>query len=128
MATKLYYHTKHSYKPGRGRESSNEPSQAVPGQSMSMKETVERYRSGMATSVNEPVYFDEEDLEKINRFYAPGSVDLTDLDELKAHVSDLQNSVDKAIKAKEIADKKAEMKAQMEIDLANESEEDSDAD
>lgn len=99
----LFYNTKRNYKPGSGRESSKLPSQTVPGQSRTMKEILDRYKRGLEIRESDSIYFDSEDIERVNKFFAPGSLDLTDLDELNRHVSNLNSLVDEANKKRQKA-------------------------
>lgn len=99
--TKLHYVNKRTYKPGSGRESSDLPSQTVPDEVYSLKELVERAQRGIEMDRKPVLYFDEEDLEKVNRYFSPGSLDLTDLDALRDRVSEMDEALQKAIQRRE---------------------------
>lgn len=107
-AKKLPYQTKNRYTGYRGEDYSNAENQTVPGQAFSVRELMKRHSRGLITEEQKPLYFDVDDIEYINRFYAPGALDLTDLDELSAHVTNLTDRFEKAkLKAEEMARKKA---------------------
>lgn len=98
---KNFYKTKNTYKVSVGT-TITEPSKTVKGESMTIKELLVRFSNGMPLTQKTPVYFDEPDLEKINRFFRP-DVDLTDLAQLNDHVNFLKSAVERA-QAEAIAD------------------------
>lgn len=113
----LFYVTKKSYKPGAGREQSGKPSQTIPGESYTMRELVQRHLAGMEAKKPDHPYFDAEDIETINEYYAPGSIDLVDLDNLKRHVNQLNSTVDKALKREKEQKRLQAEKDQGQLDL-----------
>lgn len=77
-------------------------SMTVPGQAKTIKQIMERALGGLMPDGRLVEYFDQEDLDKINKYYAnPGSLDLTDLDEMAEHVEALQDVVKKGQKIQE---------------------------
>lgn len=69
----------------------------VPGEAMTIQEIMERALGGMPIERENYGYFDQEDIDKISKFYAPHNLDLTDLDELRNEVAEFQAAVDNAI-------------------------------
>lgn len=102
--SKLFYITKRTYKHGLRGEINEGASQTVTGEAYTIKELMDRYRNGMPLPHSNYAYFDQEDLDQINRFFNPGSLDLTDLDELNNNVSMLQKSVQEAIERRKEAE------------------------
>lgn len=98
--------TKHVYLSNHQKygEINLEPSQTIPGESLTMKQIIEKYAMGIPLDRRNVEYFDQEDLDYINKFYQPGSLDLTDLDELQTHISTLQNSVTEAMEKAKAAE------------------------
>lgn len=82
-------------KPTKG-ETEFGPSQTIPNQTLSMRELYKRYAEGKQLYGREPIYLDAEAVDMINRYYAPGSLDLTDVEALDAHISYLHNEVQEA--------------------------------
>lgn len=73
-------------------------SMTVPGHSMTIKEIIARSMGGLPPEEVNHSYFDPGDLEKVNKFYSPHILDLTDLDELGKNASELKTAVENAIK------------------------------
>lgn len=92
--TNLWYVTKRTYehKPWHHSEN-NEPSQTIPDQTMSIEEIVRRYSQGEQLKETNTVFLDSDDLDNINRFYAPGALDLTDIELLQDHIQHLQSII-----------------------------------
>lgn len=93
----LFYLTHHTSKEYEGFES-KEPSMVIEGETQSIEEMIKK-------NTNEPIkppepasYFDEEDLAKINKYFAPGQLDLTDIEELHSKISSMKYSINKALK------------------------------
>lgn len=89
-------------------------SQTRQNDTMSIKEIMERYQQGLQPVEREPIYLDQEDIDKINHYYAPGALDLTDLSALKQHNEEMLAAVNDAIKKKEAAEKEAEDQKELE--------------
>lgn len=96
-----------TYVPGvckGGYEINNSPSMTKPNESLSIKQIIDRFGQGIPDTTHEYPYFDEEDLEKIDHYFAPGSLDLTDITALKERVEVLNEVVSNAVKAKKELD------------------------
>lgn len=88
--------------PRRKTESDFGESLTIPGEAMSIKQIMERAMGGIAPEQRNYQYFDEEDLDKVDRFFSnPGSFDLTDLDEFRERVTNLKEAVDRAVRKKD---------------------------
>lgn len=93
----LFYNTKRHRTIGPGLESSDEPSQTIQGDSMSIQELIMREKQGQFMARHNAQYFDVDDIETINRFFSPSQLDFTDLDMLNANIADMQIAVQRAI-------------------------------
>lgn len=82
-------------------ETITEPSQTIEGETFTIEELMKRAMNGMDITRRRPIYLDAEELEYIDRFYSPSALDLTDLEEFRAHVDRLQKAVDSAYQRKE---------------------------
>lgn len=106
---KLFYQTQRRYAPGARRyeEGSTEPSQTVVGQAKTIKQLLARALQGIPTPDREVNYFDPEDVDNIDEYFAPG-LDLTDLDDLRRRNDQAAKAIQKAEenKAKAEADAK----------------------
>lgn len=102
MPNKLHYKTKRTFNPSLGMEINEQPSQTVQNETESIQELLVKYSQGMQINRKVMTYFDNEDLETINRFYSPGQLDLTDIDKLNDHVQHLQASIDRAKQQRDI--------------------------
>lgn len=91
----LFYKTKHKYQP-KGGTVIEGASQTIQGEVRSIKELVRRAMEGYPIPTKRVFYFDQENLDLINRYQAPHQLDLTDLDALDAHIQTLQNKVEEA--------------------------------
>lgn len=80
----------------------------IPGEAKSIKEIMDRALQGVPPTGRDVEYFDQEDLDLINEFHAPGSLDLTDLDRLDEQVKSLKEAVERAKNEKAEAEKAAE--------------------
>lgn len=82
------------------RDDENEPgggaSQTIPGEALSIREILTRAMGGIEPERKNYTFFDQEDLDKIDKFYGAG-LDLTDLDELGDRLIELNDSVVKAV-------------------------------
>lgn len=88
-------------------ESYKEPSMTVSGQVSSIQDILEQYAHGkLPEERGNAVYFDEEDLSKVNKFFAPHRLDLTDLDKLNSDVDRMRDAVKEAMDRKAKADEK----------------------
>lgn len=125
----LFYNTKYRYTPTvSGKEKNELPSKTVQGEVLEMRDILRRAMSGQQPVMKEVPYFDEEDMEKIDKFFAPGTLDFTDLGELARRTRELEDMVNKAInerderekqrKADEAADKRAAEKKAAEENAA----------
>lgn len=101
IMSELFYQTAYNYKPGKGRENIETESKTVPNKTRTIKEIVNRYKAGMPPEMKNVQYFDEEELEKINRFYRPGAFDLTDIEALAERTRELEHIVQQALNKKE---------------------------
>lgn len=93
--TKLHYTTKHTYNRKGGTDIGG-VSQTVQGEVKPIREIIARAMRGELPTKNQGIYLDAGDLEYIDRYYAPHSLDLTDLEALGQHVQRLQNAVETA--------------------------------
>lgn len=73
-------------------------SMTIPGEAISIKELLDRATQGTPLLHREPIYFDQEDMEKIDLFYSP-HIDLTDLDELASRNAEMHEMIIRAQKA-----------------------------
>lgn len=109
--------TRHTYKPGGGRQSIEGPSQTIPGETRTIKDIVKRYRStGELPRSREPQFLDVDDINQINKYRNPGQLDLTELAELRNHVKKLNDDLDKELTALEEAKAEEERKAAKEAE------------
>lgn len=91
------------------REVNNEPSETVPGQSMSLSEMIERYSHGMSIPVDKRLaYLENED------DIVPIINDLTDIDDYKR---DLRIFKEEYIKRKKEAEEAKKNQLQIELDI-----------
>lgn len=110
---------KHAYKVGDA--SFEKPNMGerlvVRDEDRTIKQLMERYKAGMSIDDQPGNFFDPEDVDHINRFYQPGSLDLTDLEELKMSNQRMTEAIEKAEKAKAAADAKAKEEADLDRKL-----------
>lgn len=101
-----FYSTHRHYAPGANRAETIEgESVTVPGEAKTIAQLLSRAMQGLEAQEREAHYFDQADLDKIDRFYAPG-LDLTDLDELTRRNDEMAVALEKAKKAKAEKDAK----------------------
>lgn len=79
------------------REVPKGDSMTVPGQTLTIKQIMERALNGIKPDLQESPFFDVEDLEMLQEF----PIDLTDLDESRAHLVYAQRALDEAIVARD---------------------------
>lgn len=110
-----------NYKPGVvGRETNELPSETIPGETRTIKEILDMYQEHRQFPEGDENlrYFDVEDVGEINKYFNPGALDLTDLQQLQEKNNRMNQIIKKAQekKAKEEAEKaeqeKIEAKAQ----------------
>ena len=101
---KLPYKNHYNYEIQPG-EKNDLPSLTVPGETMSIAQLMERAMAGSPIVGNNYEYLDSEDVDMIDKFFAPGALDLTDIAELPDKVDRLREKVEEGIKAKEEAAK-----------------------
>lgn len=100
--------TRHTYKPGGGREDIQEPSITQPGHTRTIGEILNRYKqTGQLPETGETPYLDVENINQISKYFQPGQLDLTDIHNLKNQVDEMQATVEKAVKKQEEKAKKA---------------------
>jgi len=84
-------------RPGRKERSEWEgeydESMTVPGEALTILQIMERAQTGRPLPGQDLPYFDQEDMDMIRNF----PIDLTDLDETRRELDDLQSAVDEAI-------------------------------
>lgn len=93
---KLPFHNKYSYVPGAGREINNDPSLTQPGEALTIQDLIRKYRAADMFGI-EGNYFDPGDIDKINEFYNPGALDLTDMDRFRDHVDKMNKAYQTAL-------------------------------
>lgn len=94
---KLYYQTKHQFKPDIGTIM-DEPSQTIQDEVRPLSDIIRRAMEGYPIPTKQVFYFDPEDIDAINKYHAPHTLDLTDLDALQNHINALQLKVEEALK------------------------------
>lgn len=103
-----WYHTKRNFDHTKYGEGPHGPSLTVPGEALSINEIMERYTRTGTAPIREAEYFDVEDIDYINQYYAPHALDLTDMDGLTNHIDRLQAALAKAKQNKETEPPKVE--------------------
>lgn len=94
----------------RGIEVNNEPSKTQIEPIRSVRDILSHFTEEISKEPRQIQYFDAGDIDKINKFYAPGSLDFTDIDKLKQQVSEMDKQFKDSIKnaeAKKAAAEKA---------------------
>lgn len=112
--SKAKYTTSENYEPSeKGCEKAccEKPSQTIPGEAKTVQEIIKRAQAGTPPVENKYPYMDVEDVSRINKFYRPGTLDLTDIEELQKRSNELEDIVKKAVKNKKEAEEKAKKEA-----------------
>lgn len=109
----MEFQTTYNRKPSEGF-TNTEPSQTVQNDTYSILEILQRSAQGAPIAKHQKVFFDEKDMKKINKYFQPGALDLTDLDELKREISHLKTAINRAKHEKEKAKKAEKRKAEKE--------------
>ena len=98
--------SQYNYQPGKGRYVTiTEPSETIPGESMTIQEIFERFGQGIDPESSKIPYVDAEGAEFINQYYRRGALDLTDLDELREHNRQMTEILRQAVTAKQEEEK-----------------------
>jgi hypothetical protein len=98
----LFYSTKTKRRSSQRRTELNSgQSQTLQDETLSIRDLLARYQSGMQLERKKIQYFDEEDISAISKFYSPGQLDLTDLDDLAEKVDFLNNTIQNAMDKRE---------------------------
>lgn len=114
---KKFYNTQHDYNPRTRFEVVEGESVTIPGESKTIQQMLRRALQGIKEDERPVQWFDAEDLDKIDGFWAPG-LDLTDLDALAERNALAKKALDKALKAKAEADKIAAAEAKAAAEKA----------
>lgn len=114
----LYYKTLRSYSQGERsfEPRSEEPSQTVPGEARTIKQLLQNALQGLSADERQVNYFDEENLDNINHFFAPG-LDLTDLDDLRRKNQAAMAAIEAAERKRKAAELEAAEDAKAEARL-----------
>ena len=98
---KYGYKQRHAAYGPKGTEENDEQSMTIPNDAYTIDEIIKRSMSGMpAEHERNVMYFDQEDLDKINEFYTVPQ-DFTDLDRLREQHQEQAKMLERAMKAKE---------------------------
>lgn len=113
--SKLFYVTKRSYVPGKGRERNEEPSMTIPGESYTIGELMARMKAGgQLPALDRRVEFLDDELDNISAFNRP-LIDLTDLDDLRERNEGLTKHIKELeVRRKKLLDDQAAEKALQE--------------
>lgn len=103
-------------------ESSDQPSMTVPDEANTIQELMARHRTGQKVEENEPVYLDVEDVKEIDKYFKPGALDLTDLDQLNKKAEMLKSKARKALEKKKQQELEEQRKEEYRKQLQEEQE------
>lgn len=119
---KLPYRTHYDRPADCGKECKGE-SMTQPGQALTIQQVLQKHKAGMPMpDKGDAIYFDEKDLEKINKFHAPHKLDLTDIDELYRNFEEQKEAMENILERKKQAEKEAEKERELQERLKAEKE------
>lgn len=92
-----------------------EPSQTIQGETHTVRELLKKHQAGQVIR-NKPVIHLDAEIEKINRFHRR-DLDLTDLQELSRHNSEMRKKINSAIAEKKEQEKEAERQKKIDQEV-----------
>lgn len=116
---KLFYKTQSTYKPGESSfEVISGKSETVPDDDRTVKQLMARFAAGSIPGEQNAVYLDTGSLDKINKYYTKGGLDLTEIADLKEINRRAEAQFEAARVKKEEEKKAADLDKKVEEEIA----------
>ena len=90
------FRNKNTNKPDYQGEYTDQASLTIQGETKTIAEILRHYQATGVTDARPVVYMDEEDFDRINHFFNPNALDLTDLGALSEKIAELTKIVEEA--------------------------------
>lgn len=104
----------HATRPNYMGKCFTQPSLTQPGQTFTVRDLIEKHAAGSELPRSSVAYFDPEDVETINEYFAPHKLDLTDIDRLNEKVDGVKAALETALARRDAAKAEADQKDMFE--------------